>query len=87
MLDTIHSELKSKKYCVSHRRRFGSGFGIWRKYFQQTYRKDVYQLNEDIYIDCRPFFTYWITTVQILVTMISLYTYGVGPWGFGLTER
>uniref|UniRef100_A0A158Q8N5 Rhomboid domain-containing protein n=1 Tax=Elaeophora elaphi TaxID=1147741 RepID=A0A158Q8N5_9BILA len=35
----------------------------------------------------RPFFTYWITTVQILVTMISLYTYGVGPWGFGLTER
>lgn len=35
----------------------------------------------------RPFFTYWITTVQILVTIISLYTYGVGPWGIGLTER
>ncbi|EFO22618.2 rhomboid family protein [Loa loa] len=87
LLDTIHSELKSRKYSVPHRRRFGNGFGIWRKYFQRTYRKDIYQLNEDAYIDCRPFFTYWITTVQILVTVISLYTYGVGPWGFGLTER
>ncbi|VDK76920.1 unnamed protein product [Litomosoides sigmodontis] len=87
LLDAIYSELKSKKYSVSHRRRFGGGFGIWRRYFQRSYRKDVYQLNEDTYIDCRPFFTYWITTVQILVTIISLYTYGVGPWGFDLTER
>ncbi|MCP9264567.1 Rhomboid-like protein [Dirofilaria immitis] len=77
MLDTICSELKSKKYYVSHRRHFGSGFGIWRKYFQRTYRNDIYRLNEDTYIDCRPFFTYWITTVQILVT--------IGR--FGLTER
>ncbi|KAK6108740.1 Rhomboid family protein [Brugia pahangi] len=87
LLDTIHSELKSRKYSVAHRRRFGSGFGIWRKYFQRAYKKDVYQLNDDTYIDCRPFFTYWITTVQILVTIISLYTYGIGPWGFGLMER
>ncbi|EJW88892.1 hypothetical protein WUBG_00197 [Wuchereria bancrofti] len=87
LLDTIYSELKSRKYSVAHRRRFGSGFGIWRKYFQRAYKKDVYQLNDDTYIDCRPFFTYWITTVQILVTIISLYTYGIGPWGFGLMER
>ncbi|VBB25939.1 unnamed protein product [Acanthocheilonema viteae] len=87
LLLDIHNELKSKKYCVSHRQRFGGGYGIWRKYFQRSYKKDVYQLNEDTYIDCRPFFTYWITTVQILVTVISLYTYGIGPWGFGLTEK
>ncbi|CAG9540948.1 unnamed protein product [Cercopithifilaria johnstoni] len=87
LLDAIHNELKSRKYCISHHRRFGGGFGIWRKYFQRSYRRDVYQLNDDTYIDCRPFFTYWITTVQILVTVISLYTYGIGPWGFGLMER
>ncbi|VDM06624.1 unnamed protein product, partial [Wuchereria bancrofti] len=40
LLDTIYSELKSRKYSVAHRRRFGSGFGIWRKYFQRAYKKD-----------------------------------------------
>uniref|UniRef100_A0A915Q6U7 Peptidase S54 rhomboid domain-containing protein n=1 Tax=Setaria digitata TaxID=48799 RepID=A0A915Q6U7_9BILA len=87
ILDAIQKQLKSKKYYVPHRRRFGGVFGIWRKYFQRTYKKDAYQLNNDTYIDCRPFFTYWITTVQILVTLISLWTYGIGPWGFGLAER
>lgn len=49
----VYNELKSKKYCVSHRRRFGGGFGIWQKYFQRSYRNGVYHLNEDTYIDCR----------------------------------
>lgn len=40
-----------------------------------------------IFLIFRPFFTYWITTVQVLVTIISLYSYGLGPWGFGLVER
>lgn len=31
--------------------------------------------------DHRPFFTYWITTVQIVVMVIALCTYGFGPWG------
>ncbi|VDN07201.1 unnamed protein product [Thelazia callipaeda] len=35
----------------------------------------------------QPFFTYWVTTVQVLVMIISLCTYGVGPWGFGLSEE
>lgn len=33
----------------------------------------------------RPFFTYWVTTVQILVCIISLCFYGFGP--FNLFER
>lgn len=28
-----------------------------------------------------------MTTVQILVTIITLITYGFGPFGFGISER
>lgn len=35
----------------------------------------------------RPFFTYWVTTVQILVTVISLAVYGFGPFGVRKTQR
>ncbi|GAB0096721.1 Inactive rhomboid protein 1 [Sergentomyia squamirostris] len=37
--------------------------------------------------DYRPFFTYWINTVQILVLIISLICYGVGPIGIGMEQK
>jgi len=37
--------------------------------------------------DHRPFFTYWVTTVQVLILVISLACYGLGPVGFDLTHR
>ena len=36
--------------------------------------------------DFRPYFTYWITTVQILILAISLFTYGFGYFGFGFAH-
>lgn len=38
-----------------------------------------------VFICFRPFFTYWVTTVQILVCCIALFNYGFGTWG--LFER
>lgn len=37
--------------------------------------------------DYRPFFTYWVTTVQVVVLIISLFTYGFGPAGIDLSRR
>ncbi|XP_065370785.1 inactive rhomboid protein 1 [Calliphora vicina] len=37
--------------------------------------------------DHRPFFTYWINTVQIIVLFFSLLCYGIGPIGFGVEQR
>ncbi|XP_037899060.1 inactive rhomboid protein 1 [Glossina fuscipes] len=37
--------------------------------------------------DHRPFFTYWINTVQIIVLTLSLLCYGIGPIGFGIEHR
>ncbi|TRY68543.1 hypothetical protein TCAL_07253 [Tigriopus californicus] len=37
--------------------------------------------------DHRPYFTYWMTTVQILVMLISMMVYGVGPVGIDLYKK
>lgn len=37
--------------------------------------------------DHRPFFTYWVTTVQILILFISIACYGFGTIGFNLNQR
>lgn len=63
------------------------GMGLVGNLLSRKFRKDLTyaQLNA-IYSfnDHRPFFTYWVTTVQILIMIITLFTYGFGP--FGLSE-
>lgn len=41
----------------------------------------------DDFEDHRPYFTYWITTVQVLIMIISLACYGFGPVGMDLNHR
>lgn len=63
---------------------------IW--FFRRSFRKsvaskpDVRKQLDDIE-DHRPYFTYWITTVQILILIISIACYGFGPVGFDLAHR
>ncbi|CAJ0961784.1 unnamed protein product, partial [Mesorhabditis belari] len=37
--------------------------------------------------DERPFFTYWITTVQVIILILSIIFYGFGPFGMSRVER
>ncbi|XP_060661156.1 inactive rhomboid protein 1 [Drosophila nasuta] len=37
--------------------------------------------------DHRPFFTYWINTVQIVVLFLSIVCYGIAPIGFGTEQK
>ncbi|KRG07364.1 inactive rhomboid protein 1 isoform X2 [Drosophila mojavensis] len=37
--------------------------------------------------DHRPFFTYWINTVQIAVLLLSIVCYGIAPIGFGNDQK
>lgn len=41
----------------------------------------------DSFEDHRPYFTYWTCTVQVLIMLIALITYGLGPIGFNLHRR
>ena len=51
-----------------------------------TARSDVVAQMDDLE-DHRPYFTYWVTTVQLLVMLISLACYGFGPIGFELQQQ
>ncbi|XP_058809114.1 inactive rhomboid protein 1 isoform X2 [Phymastichus coffea] len=71
----------------SNRRQYG--MGIVGRFFGRSFRKSVAQQPDvrrqlDDIDDHRPYFTYWITTVQVLILVISLACYGFGPVGFDL---
>lgn len=71
-----------------HQPKRAFGMGLVGNLLSRKFRKDLTyaQLNA-IYSfnDHRPFFTYWVTTVQILIMIITLFTYGFGPPGFSKT--
>ncbi|XP_019880936.2 uncharacterized protein LOC109608827 isoform X3 [Aethina tumida] len=74
----------------SDRRQFGMGWV--GKMFGRSMRKSVanerhIQEQLDDLEDHRPMFTYWVTTVQILVLFISIICYGFGPFGINLQAR
>ncbi|XP_011699179.1 PREDICTED: inactive rhomboid protein 1 [Wasmannia auropunctata] len=74
----------------SNRRRYG--MGIVGRFFGRSFRKSVAHKPDikkqlDNFEDHRPYFTYWITTVQVLILIISLACYGFGPVGMDLTHR
>ncbi|KAI6212837.1 hypothetical protein M3Y94_00076400 [Aphelenchoides besseyi] len=63
-------------------------FGKFKR--ERSFKPEVVKQLENDDLDYRPFFTYWITTVQIVITIFSLFLYGIGTdytAGFGVIER
>ncbi|XP_033215462.1 inactive rhomboid protein 1 [Belonocnema kinseyi] len=74
----------------SNRRLYG--MGIVGRFFGRSFRKSVAHKPDvrkqlDDFEDHRPYFTYWITTVQVLILIISLACYGFGPVGMDLSQK
>ena len=38
-------------------------------------------------LSCRPYFTYWVSFVQLVVLIVTLAVNGFAPIGFTFTER
>uniref|UniRef100_A0A9J7XYX2 Inactive rhomboid protein n=1 Tax=Cyprinus carpio carpio TaxID=630221 RepID=A0A9J7XYX2_CYPCA len=76
-----------KKLFAREKRPYG--LGMVGKLTNRTYRKriDSYvkQQIEDM-DDHRPFFTYWMTFVHILITILAVCIYGIAPVGFSQHE-
>ncbi|XP_078347167.1 inactive rhomboid protein 1-like isoform X1 [Oculina patagonica] len=73
----------------ANRREYGKGLaGRWlnrtirRKRLTSTVKKQMAALS-----DHRPFFTYWISFVQLIVLIVGLAVYGFAPIGFTETEK
>ncbi|XP_058851865.1 inactive rhomboid protein 1 isoform X2 [Acipenser ruthenus] len=77
-----------KKLFAKEKRPYG--LGIVGKLTNRTYRKRI-----DSYVkrqiedmdDHRPFFTYWITFVHLLITILAVSIYGFVPAGFSQNEK
>lgn len=64
------------------------GMGLVGRLLSRKFRKDLSHAQKDAiysFNDHRPYFTYWVTTVQILIMIITLVTYGFGPFGMDRT--
>uniref|UniRef100_A0A8C5GGN7 Inactive rhomboid protein n=1 Tax=Gouania willdenowi TaxID=441366 RepID=A0A8C5GGN7_GOUWI len=61
------------------------GLGIMGRLTNRTYRKriDSYVKRQIEDMDAhRPFFTYWITCVHLIITIVAVSIYGIAPVGF-----
>ncbi|XP_007906590.1 inactive rhomboid protein 1 isoform X2 [Callorhinchus milii] len=76
-----------KKLLAKEKRPYG--LGMVGKLTNRTYRKriDSYVKRQiDNMDDHRPFFTYWITFVHMLITILAVCIYGIAPIGFSQHE-
>ncbi|XP_032896880.1 inactive rhomboid protein 1 isoform X2 [Amblyraja radiata] len=76
-----------KKLLAKEKRPYG--LGMVGKLTNRTYRKriDSYVKKQiDNMDDHRPFFTYWVTFVHILITILAVCIYGIAPIGFSQHE-
>uniref|UniRef100_A0A3Q2QPQ0 Inactive rhomboid protein n=1 Tax=Fundulus heteroclitus TaxID=8078 RepID=A0A3Q2QPQ0_FUNHE len=61
------------------------GMGVVGKWLNRNYRRSLssnVQKQLDDFQSHRPYFTYWITFVHILITLLACCTYGFAPVGF-----
>ncbi|KAL4709978.1 hypothetical protein ACJJTC_003941 [Scirpophaga incertulas] len=82
----IHTPMLEPLADNSNRRHYG--MGIVGRFFRRSLRKSVTRQEDvarqlDEMNDYRPYFTWWVSTVQTLVLLLSLLCYGFGPVGFG----
>lgn len=82
----IHTPMLEPLADNSNRRQYG--MGVVGRFFRRSLRKSMTHHEEvarqlDELTDYRPYFTWWVSTVQTLVLLLSLLCYGFGPVGFG----
>ncbi|CAB55122.3 Peptidase S54 rhomboid domain-containing protein [Caenorhabditis elegans] len=77
--------IKSRKEDQKRQRGIGR-VGQWmgRSYKDNLSKETRKMLAEGT--DERPWFTYWITTIQIFVCLLSLLLYGFAPFGLGMED-
>ncbi|KFP63030.1 Inactive rhomboid protein 2, partial [Cariama cristata] len=75
---------KVKHFAFDRKKRY-YGLGVVGKLLNRTYRRSlssIVQSQLEITDSHRPYFTYWITFVHILITLLVIGTYGIAPIGF-----
>ncbi|XP_044034054.1 inactive rhomboid protein 1 isoform X2 [Siniperca chuatsi] len=91
---SVNSQQRGRRIVVPVKKLFARekrpyGLGMVGRLTNRTYRKRidsfVKRQIEDM-DDHRPFFTYWITFVHLLITILAVTIYGIAPVGFSQHE-
>ncbi|XP_076027161.1 inactive rhomboid protein 2-like isoform X2 [Genypterus blacodes] len=73
------------KHFAFHKQKRQYGMGVVGKWLNRNYRRsissNVQEQLDDLHSH-RPYFTYWITFVHIVITLLACCTYGFAPVGF-----
>ncbi|XP_015279486.1 PREDICTED: inactive rhomboid protein 2 [Gekko japonicus] len=75
---------KVKHFAFDRKKRY-YGLGVVGKWLNRTYRRSISSVVRsqlEIVDSHRPYFTYWITFVHIIITLLIICTYGIAPVGF-----
>lgn len=73
------------KHFAFDRKKRRYGLGVVGNWLNRTYRRSISSTVQTQleHIDShRPYFTYWITFVHVLITLLAIGTYGFAPIGF-----
>ncbi|XP_063149101.1 inactive rhomboid protein 2 [Candoia aspera] len=73
-----------KHFAFDRKKRY-YGLGVVGNWLNRTYRRSISSVVRsqlEITDSHRPYFTYWITFVHIIITLLTICTYGFAPIGF-----
>ncbi|XP_062976411.1 inactive rhomboid protein 2 isoform X2 [Elgaria multicarinata webbii] len=73
-----------KHFAFDRKKRY-YGLGVVGKWLNRTYRRSISSVVRsqlELTDSHRPYFTYWITFVHIIITLLVICTYGIAPIGF-----
>ncbi|XP_076458190.1 inactive rhomboid protein 1-like [Babylonia areolata] len=85
-LNGVPQHTAIRLWCSTAQQRM-MGVGVLGKYFGYSLHRPAFTKSVTVQLDNmddhRPFFTYWVTFVQILVFIVAILVYGVAPIGVG----
>ncbi|KAM9000982.1 inactive rhomboid protein 2 [Sarcophilus harrisii] len=73
------------KHFAFDRKKRHYGLGVVGSWLNRSYRRSIsstVQHQLENFSSHRPYFTYWLTVVHILITLLVIGTYGIAPIGF-----
>lgn len=73
------------KHFAFDRKKRHYGLGVVGNWLNRTYRRSIsstVQRQLESFDSHRPYFTYWLTFVHIIITLLVIGTYGIAPVGF-----
>ncbi|XP_032726431.1 inactive rhomboid protein 2 isoform X2 [Lontra canadensis] len=73
------------KHFAFDRKRRHYGLGVVGSWLNRSYRRSIsstVQRQLESFDSHRPYFTYWLTFVHIIITLLVICTYGIAPVGF-----